>query len=199
MAGTTCMSFTMTARSGPRRSSRRSQAKTARSGKRASSPTPRILTARTSPNGRYLAFMSAAPITGYDNIDATPAAKGARDEEVFLYDSATGSVRACPATRRGRDQKGCSIPTRPVKAWDWLPTGPRPGLDTGLRGTSRAGPRRPSPVRFSNPVTCLMKGVCTSTVPPTSYRLPTTAKRMFTSTSPRGSAAVRAPRVAAWR
>ena len=43
------------------------------------------LTARVSPNGRYLAFMSAAPITGYDNLDRT---SGKRDEEVYLYDSA---------------------------------------------------------------------------------------------------------------
>ena len=50
-------------------------------------------TMRVSPNGRYLAFMSAAPITGYDNVDASPAAKGARDEEVFLYDSLTASLR----------------------------------------------------------------------------------------------------------
>ena len=57
------------------------------------------LTARVSPNGRYLAFMSAASITGYDNVDANPEAKGARDEEVFLYDSAAPACAASPATR----------------------------------------------------------------------------------------------------
>jgi hypothetical protein len=46
-----------------------------------------FLTARVSPNGEYLAFMSAASLTGYDNVDANPEAKGARDEEVYLYDS----------------------------------------------------------------------------------------------------------------
>jgi DNA-binding beta-propeller fold protein YncE len=50
------------------------------------------LTARVSPNGRYLAFMSEASPTGYDNVDANPEAKGARDEEVYLYDSATASL-----------------------------------------------------------------------------------------------------------
>jgi hypothetical protein len=45
------------------------------------------LTARVSPSGRYLAFMSNVPLTGYDNRDASPAAREARDEEVFLYDS----------------------------------------------------------------------------------------------------------------
>jgi hypothetical protein len=42
------------------------------------------LDARVSPNGRYLAFMSERPLTGYDNRDAS---SGERDEEVFLYDS----------------------------------------------------------------------------------------------------------------
>jgi DNA-binding beta-propeller fold protein YncE len=45
------------------------------------------LTSRVSPNGRFLAFMSKQPLTGYDNVDQSPAAHGARDEEVFLYDS----------------------------------------------------------------------------------------------------------------
>jgi len=42
------------------------------------------LTARVSPDGRYLAFMSQRPLTGYDNRDAL---SGQRDEEVYLYDS----------------------------------------------------------------------------------------------------------------
>jgi hypothetical protein len=41
-----------------------------------------MLTARVSPNGRWLAFMSQRPLTGYDNRDV---ASGQRDEEVFLY------------------------------------------------------------------------------------------------------------------
>ncbi len=51
-----------------------------------------FLTARVSPNGRYLAFMSAASPTGYDNVDESPKAKGARDEEVYLYDSTAASL-----------------------------------------------------------------------------------------------------------
>ena len=47
------------------------------------------VTAGSSPDGRYLAFMSNQSLTGYDNRDASAAAKGARDEEVYLYDSAT--------------------------------------------------------------------------------------------------------------
>jgi NHL repeat len=46
------------------------------------------LSSRVSPDGRYLAFMSDQSLTGYDNRDANPLAHEARDEEVFLYDSA---------------------------------------------------------------------------------------------------------------
>ena len=47
------------------------------------------VTAGVSPDGEYLAFMSDRSLTGYDNVDANPAAKGARDEEVYLYDAST--------------------------------------------------------------------------------------------------------------
>jgi hypothetical protein len=40
------------------------------------------MTSRVSPDGRYLAFMSAKSLTGYDNRDAD---SGVPDEEVFLY------------------------------------------------------------------------------------------------------------------
>ncbi|HET7508876.1 MAG TPA: NHL repeat-containing protein, partial [Solirubrobacterales bacterium] len=49
------------------------------------------MTARVSPNGRYLAFMSERPLTGYDNRDA---ASGQPDEEVFLYDSGAPPAEA---------------------------------------------------------------------------------------------------------
>jgi NHL repeat len=42
------------------------------------------LTARVSADGRYLAFMSDRSLTGYDNRDRV---SGARDQEVFRYDS----------------------------------------------------------------------------------------------------------------
>ncbi len=64
------------------------------------------LTARISPNGRYLAFMSSAPITGYDNVDANGAANGARDEEVFLYDSDTASLRCVSCNPSGARPSG---------------------------------------------------------------------------------------------
>ena len=65
-----------------------------------------FLTARASPHGRYLAFMSAASPTGYDNLDANPAAKGVRDEEVYLYDSATASLRCVSCNPTGARPAG---------------------------------------------------------------------------------------------
>ena len=44
------------------------------------------ISSRVSPDGRYLAFMSSRPLTGYDNTDA---ASGEPDEEVYLYDART--------------------------------------------------------------------------------------------------------------
>jgi hypothetical protein len=49
------------------------------------------LTTRVSPDGRFLAFMSERPLTGYDNRDAS---SGRRDMEVYLYDAATARL-AC--------------------------------------------------------------------------------------------------------
>jgi hypothetical protein len=65
-----------------------------------------FLTARVSPNGRYLAFMSSSPITGYDNVDAGPAAKGARDEEVYLYDSDAASLTCVSCNPTGQRPLG---------------------------------------------------------------------------------------------
>jgi hypothetical protein len=64
------------------------------------------LTARVSPNGRYLAFMSQAPITGYDNVDVNPAANGARDEEVYLYDSLTTDLTCVSCNPTGARPAG---------------------------------------------------------------------------------------------
>ena len=53
---------------------------------------PRLLarmTARVSPDGRWLAFMSQRPLTGYDNRDVK---SGQPDEEVFLYDAQSGRL-----------------------------------------------------------------------------------------------------------
>ena len=64
------------------------------------------LTARVSPNGRYLAFMSSAPLTDYDNVEANPAAKGAPAEEVYLYDAADTSLRCVSCDPSGARPNG---------------------------------------------------------------------------------------------
>jgi hypothetical protein len=49
------------------------------------------LTARVSPDGRFIAFMSARSLTGYENRDVV---SDARDQEVYLYDAhGSGSGR----------------------------------------------------------------------------------------------------------
>ncbi|HTZ64065.1 MAG TPA: hypothetical protein VMB51_08170 [Solirubrobacteraceae bacterium] len=54
-----------------------------------------------SPNGRYLAFMSQQPLTGYDNTDAT---SGEPDEEVYLYDAATDRL-TCTSCNPGENSE----------------------------------------------------------------------------------------------
>jgi DNA-binding beta-propeller fold protein YncE len=66
-----------------------------------------FLTARVSPSGRYLAFMSAASPTGYDNEDATSKRVGERlDEEVYLYDSTKASLRCVSCNPSGARPTG---------------------------------------------------------------------------------------------
>jgi phosphodiesterase/alkaline phosphatase D-like protein/sugar lactone lactonase YvrE len=62
-----------------------------------------FLTARVSPNGRYLAFMSNATPTGYDNRDQ---ASGKPDEEVYLYDANTASLTCVSCNPTGARPHG---------------------------------------------------------------------------------------------
>ncbi len=70
------------------------------------------LTSRVSGNGRYLAFMSDQKLTGYDNVDANPEAKGphdkgpALDQEVFLYDASTGRLVCASCNPSGQAPVG---------------------------------------------------------------------------------------------
>jgi hypothetical protein len=61
-----------------------------------------FMTSRVSTSGRYLAFMSNQPLTGYDNREA--GAEHA-DEEVFLYD-AQSSRLVCASCRLGANPTG---------------------------------------------------------------------------------------------
>jgi hypothetical protein len=56
------------------------------------------LTASVSPDGRYVAFMSNASLTGYDNVDAN---SGQRDEEVYQYDAQSGRLVCASCNRTG--------------------------------------------------------------------------------------------------
>jgi sugar lactone lactonase YvrE len=68
---------------------------------------PFRLTARVSPNGRFLAFMSQRPLTGYDNRDAR---SGVRDQEVFVYDSTTGRLTCASCNPSGARPQGVFDP-----------------------------------------------------------------------------------------
>ncbi len=61
------------------------------------------LTARVSPNGRWLAFMSARQLTGFDNHDA---ASGHPDEEVFLYNAETQKLTCASCNPTGARPAG---------------------------------------------------------------------------------------------
>ncbi len=74
------------------------------------------LTARVSPNGRYLAFMSAASLTGYDNVDQN---SGKRDEEVYLYDADAASLACVSCNPTG---------SRPAGVFDSVESGEGLGL-----------------------------------------------------------------------
>jgi hypothetical protein len=69
---------------------------------------PTTGTARVSSDGSKLLFLSAAPLTGYDNLDA---ASGEPDSELFLYDAAAHqlSCLSCNPTN-GRPAGPSTIP-----------------------------------------------------------------------------------------
>jgi len=64
------------------------------------------VTSQVSANGRYLAFMSQHELTGYHNVDSNPEAKGAHDEEVFLYDASAGRLVCASCDPSGEPPHG---------------------------------------------------------------------------------------------
>jgi DNA-binding beta-propeller fold protein YncE len=60
-------------------------------------------TAQVSPNGEWFAFMSARPLTGYDNRDAL---SGRPDEEVFLYNARNGGLSCASCNPAGARPHG---------------------------------------------------------------------------------------------
>ncbi len=73
------------------------------------------MTARVSPNGRYLAFMSEASLTGYENRDAV---SGVRDQEVYLYDAGTGHLVCASCDPTGARPQGVLEQGQIAPLWD---------------------------------------------------------------------------------
>jgi len=73
------------------------------------------LGALVSPNGRYLAFDSQNRVTGYDNTDQST---GSPDDEIYLYDADTGSLRCASCDPNG------AAPTAPASlpGQEWIST-----------------------------------------------------------------------------
>ncbi|HVY78587.1 MAG TPA: hypothetical protein VG898_08790, partial [Solirubrobacterales bacterium] len=80
--------------------------RTVASGAGAAAPSdypPATATARTSADGTRLAFLSRAPLSGYDNIDQ---ASGQPDSEVFLYDAGSGELLCASCNPTGERPRG---------------------------------------------------------------------------------------------
>ncbi len=73
------------------------------------------MTSRVSPNGRYLAFMSEASLTGYDNRDAS---SGVPDREVFLYDASSGRLVCASCDPTGARPLGVREAQGEFPVWD---------------------------------------------------------------------------------
>jgi len=82
----------------------------------------RRLTARVSPGGRFVAFMSVASLTGYDNVDArSSSGEPHRDAEVYLYDESEGRVVCVSCNPTGARPEGQfdggNLTMDPTEAW----------------------------------------------------------------------------------
>jgi DNA-binding beta-propeller fold protein YncE len=81
-------------------------------------------TSRVSPDGMHLAFVSTAPLTGFDSIDAH---SGEPDAQVFLYDAKGGGRLWCascnPSGARPQGRQMASIDSGEDSIWAaaWLP------------------------------------------------------------------------------
>jgi len=103
------------------------------------------LTARVSPSGRYLAFMSTADLTDYDNVDSKSSGTQPQyDAEVYIYDANSQILRcaSCNTTGirpTGRQDNG-QLAIDPTGAWSgkavaamipgWMPANSsNPGIE----------------------------------------------------------------------
>ncbi len=91
--------------------------------------------ARVSPDGRHLAFMSEAPLTGADNTDASSAARcgapgGICDSEVYLYDAAAGRLVCASCNPSGARPVGVNLRAKEAALF-WV-AGQIPGWENTL-------------------------------------------------------------------
>jgi DNA-binding beta-propeller fold protein YncE len=97
---------------------------------------PAARTAEASPHGRYIAFVSQARLTGYDNVGAACTInsvgeyKSAPCFEVFLYDSASSQLLCASCNPTGEAPLGWSNLRRIEFNREWLPQ-PRYLTDEG--------------------------------------------------------------------
>jgi DNA-binding beta-propeller fold protein YncE len=75
-----------------------------------------LTTFRFSPDGRWFAFASDEPLTGYDNHDAV---SGRPDVEVFLYDAASDKLVCASCNPTGARPRGLAYSS----GWERGPTG----------------------------------------------------------------------------
>src|SRR6185312_15320490 len=98
-------------------------------------PTPANRTAEASPDGRYLAFLSRAALTEYDNtgpceeISGTGTFRPSPCPEVYVFDSATGILACASCDPAGPPPLGWSV-LRRIKQGEMLAQ-PRCLSDTG--------------------------------------------------------------------
>lgn len=97
-------------------------------------PIPADRTAEASPDGAYLAFLSQAPLTGYDNVG--PCQRNGAGEisnapcpEAFVYDAANGTLHCASCDPSGAPPLGWSV-LRRIDGPPYLPQ-PRYLTDAG--------------------------------------------------------------------
>ena len=90
------------------------------------------LTARVSPDGQFLAFMSAAQPTGYDNLDQST---GKPDEEVYLFDASAPSLTCASCNPTGERPAGVQDIEESGEGVGLLVDDARCGWATGLAGS----------------------------------------------------------------
>jgi DNA-binding beta-propeller fold protein YncE len=123
---------------------------------------PSKRTAEASPNGRFLAFVSEEPLTGYPNIgpckniSATDEANPAPCMQVFLYDATTARLFCASCSPTGEAPLGPATLRRLNSTPAWLPQ-PRYLTDTGRLYFDTSS--RLSPFDVNGPVDDVHQGV----------------------------------------